>query len=61
MVEVNEFKYFGSILSKYESMEVEMKERHKVQGREMVGSLGCKINMEIKEGLRNGTVVPTLT
>ena len=65
MEEVDEFKYLGSILCKYGSMEGETRERA-VQGRKVVGSLGRMmkertVSMEVKKGLRDGIIVPTLT
>ncbi len=39
MEEVNEFKYLGSILCKYGSIEGEIRERA-IQGRKVIGSLG---------------------
>ncbi len=52
---MHEFKYLGSILCKYGSMEGETRERA-VQGRKVVGSLGRMmkertISMEVKQGL----------
>ncbi len=47
------------------SMEGETRERA-VQGRKVVGSLGCMmkgrtVSMEVKEGLRDGIIVLTIT
>ena len=63
--EVNEFKYLGSVLCKYGSMEGEIKERA-VRGRQVIGSLGRimkgrNVSMEVKKGLRDSIVLPTLT
>ncbi len=65
MEEVHEFKYLGSILCKYGSMEGETRERA-VQGRKVVESLGRMmkertVSMEVKKGLRAVILVPTLT
>ncbi len=64
MEEVDEFKYLSSTECKHGSMEGETKEA--VQGRKVVGSLGHMIkggtvSMEVKKGLRGGTIVPTIT
>ena len=63
--EVKEFKYLGTMLCKYGSMEGEIRERA-VQGRRVIGSLGRimkgrSVSMEVKKGLRDSIVIPTLT
>ena len=65
MEEVQEFKYLGSILCKHGSMDGETRERA-VQGRKVVGSLGRimkgrTVSMEVKKGLRDGVIIPTIT
>jgi len=63
--EVREFKYLGTILCKHGSMDGEIRERA-VQGRRVIGSLGRimkgrNVSMDIKKGLRNSIVIPTIT
>ena len=63
--EVNEFKYLGTVLCKHGSMEGEIKERA-VKGRQVVGSLsrimrGRNVSVDVKKGLRDSIVLPTLT
>ena len=63
--EVNEFKYLGTVLCKYGSMEGEVRERA-VKGRQVVGSLGRimkgrNVSVDVKKGLRDSIVLPTLT
>ena len=63
--EVNEFKYLGTVLCKHGSMEGEIKERA-VRGRQVVGSLsrimrGRNVSVDVKKGLRDSIVLPTLT
>ncbi len=65
MEEVHEFKYLGLIMCKHGSMEGETRERV-VQGRKVVESLGCMmkgrtVSMEVKKGLCDGIIVPTIT
>lgn len=65
MEEMNEFKYLGSILCKYGSMEGEIRERA-LEGRKVVGSLGCMmrertVSKEVKKALRDSIIVPTVT
>jgi len=65
MEEVSEFKYLGSVLCKYGSMEGEIRERA-LQGRKVVGSLGRMmrertVSKEIKKALRDSIIVPTVT
>ncbi|MCP5003018.1 MAG: hypothetical protein GY941_03575 [Planctomycetes bacterium] len=65
MEEVDEFKYLGTVLCKHGSMEGETRERA-VKGRQVIGSLGRimkgrNVSMEVKRGLRNSIVLPTLT
>ena len=60
-----EIIYLLLILYKHRSMEGEMRERA-VQERKVVGFLGhimkeWKVNMEVKKGLHNGIIVPTIT
>ncbi len=62
---VKEFKYLGTILSKHVEMEGEVSERA-VKGGRVVGSLarvkrGRNVSMEVKRGLRNSILLPTLT
>ena len=63
--EVEEFKYLGSVISKYGGMDEEIKERT-VKGRQAIGTLNTviknrKVSMEVKKGLRDSIVLPTLT
>ena len=63
--EVREFKYLGSMLCKYGSMEGEIRERA-VKGRQAIGTLGRimrgrNVSLNVKKGLRNSIVLPTLT
>jgi len=63
--EVREFKYLGTTLCKYGSMEGEIRERA-VKGRQVVGSLNRimrsrNVSLEVKKGLRDSIVLPTLT
>jgi len=65
MEEVQKFKYLGSIMCKHGSMDGETRERA-VQGRKVVGSLGRimkgrTVSLEVKKGLRDGVIVPTIT
>ncbi len=65
MEEVNEFKYLGTILCKHGSMEGEIRERT-VKGRQVIGVLervmkGRNVSMEVKWGIRNSVVLPTLS
>ncbi|KAK3893161.1 hypothetical protein Pcinc_003002 [Petrolisthes cinctipes] len=65
MEEVKEFKYLGTVMCKHGSMEGEIRERA-VKGRQVIGSLGRimkgrSVSMEVKRGLRNSIILPTLT
>ncbi len=65
MEEVNEFKYLGTILCKHGSMEGEIRER-RVKGRQVMGVLervmkGRNVSMEVKWGIRNSVILPTLS
>ncbi len=65
MKEVNEFKYLGSILCKYGSMEGELRERA-LQERKVVGSTGRMmrertVSTEVKKALRDGIIFPIVT
>ena len=65
MGEVDEFKYLGSVFCKDGSMDGEMRERA-IQGRKVIGSLGRMmrertVSNDVKKGLRDGIIVPTLT
>lgn len=59
MEEVTEFKYLGSVLYTHGGMEGEMKSRQ-------VGSalvrvmIGRCVSMEIKKGIRNSIILPTV-
>ena len=58
-------KYLGTVLSKHGDMEGEVRERV-MKGRSAIGSLervmkGRNVSMEIKRGLRNSILLPTLT
>ncbi len=64
MEEVNEFKYLGTVLCKHGGMEGEIRARV-MKGRSVVGSLagvmkGRNVSMEVKRGLRNSILLPTL-
>ncbi|MEL7177812.1 MAG: reverse transcriptase domain-containing protein [Pseudomonadota bacterium] len=63
--EVSEFKYLGTVLSKYGDMEKEVKERV-MQGKRVDGTLESimrnkKVGLNVKKGLRDSIVLPTLT
>ena len=63
--EVEEFKYLGSVMSKYGGMDEEIRERV-VKGRQAMGTLNAimknrRVSMEVKKGLRDSIVLPTLT
>ncbi len=65
MEEVNEFKYLGTILCKHGSMEGEIKERT-IKGRQVMGAMervmkGRNVSIEIKRGIRNSIILPTLS
>ncbi len=65
MEEVNEFKCLGTVLCEHGGMEGEIRERV-MKGRSVVGSLavvmkGRNVAMEVKRGLRNSILLPTLT
>ncbi len=64
LVEVNEFKYHGSIFYKYGSMEGEIRERA-IKNRKVIGSLGRvmrerTVSREVKKALRDSIIVPTV-
>ncbi len=61
---VKEFKYLGTVLSKHGEMEGEVRESA-VKGRSVTGSLervmkGRNASMEVKRGIRNSVLLPTL-
>ena len=65
--EVEEFKYLGSVMSKYGGMNEEIRERG-VKGRQAMRTLSAipvmnnrKVSMEVKKGLRDSIVLPNLT
>ncbi len=68
MEEVSEFKYLESVtkvLHKHGGMEREIREQV-MKGRSVVGSLagvmkGRNVSMDMKKGLRNSILLPTLT
>ncbi len=65
MEEVNELKYLGIVLCKHGGMEGEIRERV-MKDRSVVGLLagvmkGRTVSMEVKRGLRNSVLLPTLT
>ncbi len=65
MEEVSEFKYLGTLLCKYGGMEGEIREQV-MKGRSVVGSFigvmkGRNVCMDVKRGLRNSILLPTLT
>ncbi len=65
MEEVSEFKYLGIVLCKHGGMEGEIRERL-MKGRRVVGLLtgvmkGRNVSMDVKRGLRNSILLPTLT
>ncbi len=65
MEEMNEFKYFGTILCKHGSMEGKIRER-RVKGRQVMGALervmkGRNVSMAVKKGIRNSVILPTLS
>ncbi len=62
---MSEFKYLGIVLCKHGGMEGEIGERV-MKGRSVVGSLpglmkGRNVSMDVKRGLRNSILLPTLT
>ncbi len=64
-MEVNEFKYFGSVMCKHADTERKTR-KGALQGRNVVGSLDCIMNgrsmsTEVKRDLRNLVIVATLT
>ncbi len=64
MEEVSEFKYLGTVLCKHGGMEGEIRERV-MKGGNVVGSLakvmkGRNVSMDVKRGLRNGILLPTM-
>ncbi len=65
MEEVSEFKYLGTVLCKHGGMEGEIRERV-MKGRSVVGSLawvmkGRNVSKDVKRGIRNSILLPTLT
>ncbi len=65
MEEVNEFKYLGTIPFKHGSMKGEIREKT-VRGRQVMDALervmkGRSVSMEVKRGIRNGVILPTLS
>ena len=65
MEEADQFKYLGTVLGKHGEMEGDIQERV-VKGRNVIGSLarimkGRSVSMDVKRGLRNSIVLPTLT
>ncbi len=65
MEEVSKFKHLGTVLCKHGGMEGEIRERV-MKGRSVVGSLtgvmkGRNVLMDMKRGLRNSILLPTLT
>ena len=64
MEEVNEFKHLGTILCKHGKMKGKIERA--VKGRSVIGLLvrvmrGKSVSMEVKRGLRNSILLPTLT
>ncbi len=64
MEEVSEFKCLGTVLCKHGGMEGEIRERV-MKGRSVVGSpagvmKGRNVSMDVKRGLRNSLLSPTL-
>ena len=62
---VKEFKYLGTVLCKHGEMDGEIRARA-VKGRSAIGALdrimkGRNVSMEVKRGLRNSILLPTLT
>ncbi len=62
--EVSEFIYLGTVLCKHGGMEGEIRERV-MKGRSVVGSLagvmkGRNVSVDVKRGLRNSILLPTL-
>ena len=62
---VKEFKYLGTVLCKHGEMDGEIRARA-VKGRSAIGALdrimkGRNVSMEVKRGLRNSIILPTLT
>ena len=65
MEEVSQFKYLGTVLGKHGEMEGEIQERV-LRGRNVTGSLarvmkGRSVSMEVKIGIRNSILLPSLT
>ncbi len=65
MEEVNEFTYMETFLCKHGCMEGEIRERT-VKGRQVMGALervmkGRNLSMELKKGIRNSVILPTLS
>ncbi len=61
-MEVNEFKYLGSVMYKHGGTEEEIRVRA-LQGRRVVGSLGQIMNgrsvsLDVKRDLRNTIIIP---
>ncbi len=62
---VKEFKYLGTVLSKHGEIEGLVRERS-VKGMSVIGSLarvmrGRNVYMEVRRGLRNSILLPSLT
>ncbi len=62
---MSEFKYLGTVSCKHGGMEVEIREPV-MKGKSVVGSLsgvmeGRNVSMDVKRGLRNSILLPTLT
>lgn len=62
--EVKEFQYLRPVLCKHRIMEGEMRESS--EGQTVIGSFGriikcMSVSMEVKKGLKNRIVLPTLT
>ncbi len=65
MEEVSEIKYLGTILCKHGRMERVIRGRT-VKGRQVMGVLervmkGRNVIMELKKGIRNSVILPTLS
>ena len=62
---VQEFKYPGTVIGKHGEMDGEIRTRA-VKGRSAIGALGRvmkgrSVSIEVKRGLRNSILLPTLT
>ncbi len=65
MEEMSDFKYLGTVICKHGGMEGEIRERV-MKGRSVVGLLtgvmkGRNVSMDVKRGLKNSILLPTLT